>query len=242
MEERQEAQSTTYGNLIDHVEARRLERERNNKQKNFDTKLEKLTKTAVEFEQKYGKDHDMTVLLVTFLDVALEMKNLMETMTAINVAMECMNDAIQFLDTAIDFDNMMIEQSLDQNYGFFARMRHKRKMKKAIRNNIGRMRQIADGLKMKYSMATDMMKALSGVSSQLKTSIVKSKKKKEAKAEKARKKGLPVEEVTPTAAELYIADYKKRNGLDDGEEGTEKTPDTATGSGSSDVSNIDDIL
>ena len=153
-----------------------------------------------------------------------------------------MNDAIQFLDTAIDFDNMMIEQSLDQNYGFFARMRHKRKMKKAIRNNIGRMRQIADGLKMKYSMATDMMKALSGVSSQLKTSIVKSKKKKEAKAEKARKKGLPVEEVTPTAAELYIADYKKRNGLDDGEEGTEKTPDTATGSGSSDVSNIDDIL
>ena len=86
MDERREAHSETYDTLIDHVETRRLERERDNKKKHFDAKLEKLAQTTVDFEQKYGKDHDMTTLLTTFLDVALEMKNLMETMTAINVA------------------------------------------------------------------------------------------------------------------------------------------------------------
>lgn len=241
MDERREAHSETYDTLIDHVETRRLERERDNKKKHFDAKLEKLAQTTVDFEQKYGKDHDMTTLLTTFLDVALEMKNLMETMTAINVAMECINDAIQFLDTAIDFDNVMMDQALDKNYGFWARVRHKRKMKKTIRNNIGRMRQIADGLKMKYSMATDMMKALSGVSTRLKTSITKSKKKQEAKAEKARAKG-EVVLTTPSPAELYLDDYKKRNGISDGAAEDDTAASATAASGSSDVSSIDDIL
>lgn len=192
--------SDSYGELFGQVEKNQRQREKENRQKEFDKKILTLADKAIEYE---NKDENLYALLESFLEVALEMKNLMESMSAINVAMETISDAVGFLDAAIEFDNVLMDDSLQHSYGFFSRLKLKAKMRKTIRNNRGRMLAIANSLQMKYTMATDMMKALTKVSSGLKGAIAKKNKKNVKKGGDAN--------AAPSAAQLFMAERKKVN-------------------------------
>lgn len=227
MAEQRELRSESYGEVISELDKTRQRRQKEQRQKDFDKRVVQLADKAIEFAQKRGQDDGLTVLLVNFLDVALQMKNLMETMSAINVAMECLSDAIGFLDAAIDFDNYLMDESLMHNYSLFQRWKQKRKMRKTIKNNYGRMVAISNGLAMKYKMATDMMKSLSTVGEKLKKVVSKTASKK---AKQSQKTGKPVEQ---TAAQAFLAERMKANGV---------APTAEVSSSSSDDSGIDDIL
>ncbi len=194
--------SETFGEAIGELEKSRIEKAREQKKKDFELRIKQLTAKAAEMQTLRGPEDNITVLLTSFLDVAIEMSTLMETMSSINVAMECLTDAIGFLDAAIDFDNALMDQSLEHPYGFLERWKMRRKMKKTIKNNAGRMLAISKGLEMKYHMAQDMMKALAGVGNKLKKSINKSNNKKS----NATGSG------TQTAAQKAIAEYLGTSG------------------------------
>ena len=216
-------ESGSYGEIFDSIEKSKHLREKERKQAEFDQRILDLADKALEYETK---DENMYVLLESFLEVAIEMKNLMETMSAINVAMETISDAVGFIDAAIAFDNVLMDESLANSYGFFARLKMRAKMRKTIRNNRGRVLAIAKSLEMKYKMATDMRKALSGVGANLKKAI--GKKNKKAK---------PTTDTTPSAAKLFIAE---RKALANG--GASVDTEVKGGGSSSSSSDISDIL
>ncbi len=224
--------SDSYGEIFGQVEKNQHQREKENRQREFDQKILVLADKAIEFEHK---DENLYVLLESFLEVAIEMKNLMDSMSAINIAMETISDAVGFLDAALAFDDVLMNDSLQENYGFFARLKLKAKMRKTIRNNRGRMLAIANSLQMKYTMATDMMQALTKVSTGLKGSIAKKNKKKA-------KKGGNSTATTPSAAQLFMAERKKTNGGGD-DTSIPGVSGSAIGGGSgSGIGDIGDIL
>ena len=87
---------------------------------------------------------------------------------------------------------------------------------------------IAKSLEMKYKMATDMQKALSGVGAKLKSAIGKKRKKSKTTAESS----------TPSAAKLFLAERKASVGGSDGTTGSVASSSSGAGSSSSDISDI----
>ena len=179
----------------------------------FDQSIEELADRALEAMETRGKEDPITELLVNFLEVAIEMKDTMQTLEAINGAMQCVTDAIQFLDNALSMDQLMIESTMQHQYGFFARLKHKRQAKRAIRNHKNRMKQIVTNLEMKMEMAKSMVAIMKEFSVSMKKMSDKKKKKKGDGAaaapsraaafleERARAKGVNVS-VAPAATEV----------------------------------------
>lgn len=158
-----------------------LKRKQEKDKKNFEKGLVRLAEMVIEKEN--NPNDTLYILLRSFLDVALEMQVLMDNISAINEAMSCMTDAISFIDSAINLDKLFIDESTKQNYGFFARMKMKRKQRKAIKNNVNRMYALADTIYMKYDMANSMSQAMAQMGIKLKAKVKKA-------SEKARKKAL----------------------------------------------------
>ncbi len=231
MSEERETFRDASADMQEELEKMRLERRRKERSKQFDAKLLELANKAVDFRLKYGEENYLTELMTTFLDVALQLKEVIEVLSAVNVAMECLSDAIGFIDAAINFDQNLFEESLQQKYGAFARWRRRRKARKAIRNNVGRVKAIVDGLLVKYEMAVEIMDSL-------KTACGKMQKcmKKNSLTEKKSKAAMGEKFGTPSAAAQMIADIMKERGIE-GAPSSSVSPEKDGG-----VSGIDDIL
>ncbi len=206
--------SEMYADMISNIndrtaerEKQRLKEQRETQQKQFEDKILELADKVILFEQTRGEQDSLTILLATFLDAAIEMRDLMETMTAINVAMECLTEAISFMDSAINFDTVLVQGTLTENHGFFARMKARRQMKKAINNNIGRMKQVSDGLVMKFKMVQTTISSMSTVADKLKGFMAKSTKKK---AKASAKNGTV--STTPSRASALLAERRAAAG------------------------------
>ena len=218
------------------IEKMRRERARKQRSAQFDAKLKELANKAVDFRLKYGENNYLTELMMTFLEVATQLKEVVEVLSAVNVAMECLSDAIGFIDAAISFDEKLFDDSLQQKYGVLARWKRRRKARKAIRNNVGRVQAIVEGITMKYQMAIEVMGSL-------KTACVKMQKcmKKKSLAGKKDKASKGESFGKPTAANDLINEVLRERGLSESELGSVPSePASAKGEGG--VSDIDDIV
>jgi len=214
------------------IEKMRLERARKQRSAQFDAKLKELANKAVDFRLKYGENNYLTELMMTFLEVATQLKEVVEVLSAVNVAMECLSDAIGFIDAA----ERLFDDSLQQKYGVLARWKRRRKARKAIRNNVGRVQAIVEGITMKYQMAIEVMGSL-------KTACVKMQKcmKKKSLAGKKDKASKGESFGKPTAANDLINEVLRERGLSESELGSVPSePASAKGEGG--VSDIDDIV
>ena len=144
------------------MQKEKLAREKEQRKIDFRAKQDQLLNQLIELEQEYGPDYYLVEMLSTFYEASVEMENVMKSMESVNMAMECVTEALSFLDATIQFDQQLMDQSNKQNYGFWARMRMKSQMRKTRRNNIGRMKAMVSGLMFKYKMMTDMVKSLKG--------------------------------------------------------------------------------
>lgn len=198
----------------------------------FGAKMQKLADTYLRLEKERGTEDPIVGLLVTFLDAALEMQTMMESMEAINTAMSCVTEGIKFLDDAINFDQQMIKETTKENYGFFARFKARREMKKAIRNNAGRMLRVVDGLSMKHEMITSMVDAMSKAGVKIKQRSEKMAQKRAKKAAK-RPGGAPT---GPSAAQRFLDSRRAELGMGGGTGSSAGAAPAA--SGSSDISDI----
>ena len=186
MSEMMQQQPTSVNPIQKALEEEKLKREKDRREKKFEEGLNQLVEKVIEEELKAQENQgEQTIIgevLMTFLDVALEMKEMMNTLKAINVAMECLGDAIGFLDQALEFDNQMLAGSLEVKYGFVQRWKQQRMQKKAMRNNMHRMEMVIQGITMKYKMATSMMDMFGTMSTKLhKTMNIRMEKRKKAK-------------------------------------------------------------
>ena len=230
--------------VIDEAEKLRLEREKKQKMKEYDDKIAGLADKTIDFILEYGQEDFRSQMLLSFLDVALEMKDVIKMLDGINVAMACIFEAISFIDTAISFDTVLQEESLQQNYGFFARWKRKRRMKKVIRNNQNRLTVAVDNILGQQKMAQDISDALRESSMRMRMTMDKrAAKRQKAEAKKAAQGKATVSSGTPGKAQALIAELMKARGLDAPEK-TEDAPAAGGGKGSASggVGDISDIL
>lgn len=207
-------------------EKEKLARTKEQSKIDFRKKQDQLLNQLIQLEQEHGSDYYLVQLLSTFYEASVEMEAVMKSMEAVNMAMECITEALGFLDATVQFDQQLMDQSNKQSYGFFARMRMKRQMNKTRRNNIGRMKAMVNGLMFKYRMMTDMVKSLKTFATTINKGFSKVNKKKKDTVE------------GPTEAQRRIMQRKAELGI----EGSTDTSSAPSTTGGSSDGNYDDLL
>ena len=179
----------------------------------FDKKIKTLADRVILYRNKYGLEHATTKMLTRFLELALKMKELMDNVEAINIAMGCVTDAITLFDDITQQDQQLLATLADNKYGFFYELKSKWMAKRAVRNQNRRMRAFVSGLRAKLSMAEGMIKAMDSLSFDM---------------DGKKKKGDTTEPATPLAD-----NYLKEMGGGDGSGGSGFVPGGASGGSSS---------
>ena len=152
--------------------------------KKFDAKIEELAAQAAKFYQAYGEEDWRTGLLVNFLDLSLQMKDIIEVVTAFNVANEIIFHSMNLMNTSLSMTNgMMLELGTKQNNP----IKQKFMMRKAIRNNRNTVKSMIEQMKASIEMASltaDMYQDLSMSISGIMTKMNEKREKKKTKQAK----------------------------------------------------------
>ena len=206
------------------VEATLHEQKIKETRNNFNARIDAIADKIIEFRERNAEEY-LIEMLTTFLDVALDMRDLMDALEATSQGMQCIATAVGFIDEMLDFNMGMFETSLEHDYSFWKRVKQKRRIKKAIRNNAGRMKMVVKNMAGQLTFARNLVDEMKNVTAQLKKTTGKKSKKGEpigGKAESYVKQRLSEREGTGAASPAASA------------------PTAPSGGGS--VDNIDDIL
>ncbi len=207
--------------------------------KDFSQKMEQLANRAAEFVMQYGKDDYRAQIMLTFLDVSMQMEDAINLLHDVGLAMSCINEAINCMDGLLGTNELFVENSLSRKYGFFARWKRKRRLNKAIRNNVGRMTQICDSLVGNQKMALSIVDSLKKSSMKMKKLMEKNAQKHQQKEAKAN----PAAVGQPSKAEEMVAGIVKSRGgsYDAGASGSGAADSGLAAGGSSPAGGVDDI-
>lgn len=209
-----------------------LERERKKQQKEreVDRRIGDLAEQTASFIMEYGEDYYLSELMMSYLEVALEMQNTVRALSATNMAMQCIFSTIDFLDEALGFYEELQNASLQKNYGFFARMKSRRRLKKVITNNKRRISLAIDNMVGQQRMAQNISESLKDAVDKMHGAMAKQKAKrakKEAKG-KVAPKGTTAFGESSRAGKLVEDIIKRRKG--DAAEGDEAPSGNGGGS------------
>ena len=129
--------------------------------KKFNAKIDELAAQAAEFYKAYGEDDWRTSLLVNFLDLSLQMKDIIEVITAFNLANEIIFHALGLMNTSLNMTNGMM---LEVGQGQPSPLKQKLMMMRALRNNRNTVKNMIMQMKTSIEMASltaDMYQDLS---------------------------------------------------------------------------------
>ena len=207
------------------------EREMAETKRRFDERMGELADLVLEYQQTRGLEDSITMMLTTFLDVALRMQEAIKSIEAISVAMNCVTEAISFLDSLNEMDSQMLTQTMQEKYTFWKRVKQKRMYRKAAQNHKNRIRQVINGLRLKMEMSQEMLRQMEGFSKSMQGAF----------GTKRGKKGSAQPAVSATT-QTFLAERAKARGVDvatagRGTAAPASAPAAGNGSGS-----FDDIL
>ena len=238
--------------VINDVDSGMAEMQRKRKRRELDAQINKLVERAIAFEDMYGSEDYRTQIMEMFLDVTLEMKSAIDLLTDVGTALQCIGQAIGCIDDVLNMQQDILSGSLEQKYGFIERIRRRRKLRQAIRNNQSRMQQLCDMIVGSQKMAMSVVNAL-------RKSLVKMKATTEKSFAKQRrnsgKKNAGTATEQPSLARKLMTEVRAQKGGGTGATGgaapsapsapsgstTGGTGSTSSGSGNSGGVNIDDI-
>ncbi len=244
MEERQRDSFSEMVNSVDSEmatwskdrEKKRIEEEKKRRNAEFQKGLKNLAERIIEREN----DEDKTIyyMLRAFLDMAINVQDLMKDLDSINVAMGCLTDAISFLDLSVELDQQLLGETTAVNYSFFKRWKMRRQTRKAVSNVKKRMNAIVTGLMGKFQMAQVMTEAMSKGA---KTLNVKMSKVTAKTSKRAAKRGTTDEIAANTArSDEYLNSIR---GASSGDGSTGSAPsNNAGGNSNSGSDNWGDVL
>lgn len=241
-EHRREALKTD-SELYETVDSTIRAEELRKKREDFDEKVIRLANKVVDYEQKGPQFEYLTEMMRTFLDVTVQLQGTMEALSAVNDAMECLNDAILFIDSSLAFDRDLISSSLETKYGFFARMRQRRQIKRAIRNNTNRMMAMVESINGKFGMAMAITDALKIACYKMKSMMDRSRRKSEKRRAKIKTSGGSVPLTgEASAADLVLARVRSERGIGDVPPAPSSDKTDGGDGSSATAGGIDDIL
>ncbi len=141
------------------VKKKERERELQKKRESFGVKIDTLADRVINYMQdpQYGPDHFLTNLMRNCLAIAIKVKALTEDLTAIYGAMDTVTDAIGLIDDLVDLDGGQMEALVGTEYTLMSRFKAWRTARKARRNQKRRMKMVIGNIKLKLSIANDML-------------------------------------------------------------------------------------
>ena len=170
-----------------------LKTRRENQTVAMDEKIKELALRAIEFYDKFGAEDYRYQMMVTFLDVAFQMKDAITLISSVQVATSYLSTAIQFIDDSILYEDTFNEQLLSKNYGFFARLKRRAMMRKATRNNRRRLETAIKNMTARVEMAHEITDSLRLGFENMRYSMARSDAKRQKReAKRAEKSGAPI--------------------------------------------------
>lgn len=210
-ESRTRENTTTYQQSIQkEVDAVMLEAERKKRRRDLDRQIQTLAERAIVFEDQYGINDYRTQIMTIFLEVTLQMKSAIDLLNDVGVALQCIGQAIGCIDDVLNLQQEILDSSLEQRYGFFERMKRRRKIRRAMRNNAARMQQMADMLVGSQKMAMSVVSALRKSCVRMQATAEKNFAKQNKREEKLRAAGKADNQ--PSLAKKLMDDLRAKDG------------------------------
>ena len=173
----------------------------------MDEKMKELAQKAIHFYDLYGEEDYRYQMMVTFLDVAFQMKDAIDLISSVQVATSYLATAIQFIDDSILYEDQFNEQLTEKSYGLFARMKRRRMMRRAARNNRHRLETAIKNMVSRVEMAHEITQSLRKGFENMRDSMARSDAKRRRKeAKRAEKTGKPMP--NPERALRYIDEVR----------------------------------
>ena len=157
----------------------------NMQKKQFEEKIEELANRAAEFYEKYGEEDWRTSLLVNFLDMSLQMQDIIEVVQSFNIANEIIFGALGLMNTSLEMSNgFMVDLATQQQPSW------KRKMiyRKALRNNRKTVKAMVSQMMVSIEMASLTAGMYEGLSVSIAGMMDKMNGKRAKEKAKAQKK------------------------------------------------------
>lgn len=171
----------------------------------MDEKIKEMGQKAVNFLQLYGAEDYRYQMMVTFLDVAFQMKDAITLIQSVQVATSYLSTAIEFIDDSIKYEDMFNEQLLSVKYGPFARFKRWLTIRRAARNNRRRLETAIKNMTTRLEMAHQVTDSLRDGFDRMRASMAKSEeRRRKREAKRAAKSGQPVTTPTQSRAQQYI--------------------------------------
>lgn len=151
----------------------RLEKEQKLKDSKvaFGKRKQELAERVADMIESHGKDYFMSQTMMMFLDVAIQMEDLLTMLTDVNLAMSCVTDAMVFMDDILETNDLQLDSTLNVKHGFWQRLKAKRKIRKTIRNNNGRMKEMTLRMTSSQKIAINITNALMKSSGEMRTAM-----------------------------------------------------------------------
>ena len=209
----------------------------------------RIARQAADFTLAYGRDDMRTEMMMELLGMLLDMKDSMKLFTATSSVMSVIGDVTALVDDIMNFNSGVLDSSLQKKYGFFARMREKRRIRRAMQNNRARMKSMYDMILAQQEFAYGMTDSMGAAAAEMRIRRERIKAKREKLNEKRKKRGAGMLRFGSEgeAAALVERILSEKAGGSSG--GNAAVPDTAAPSPSSsgggksdDVPDISDII
>ncbi len=207
-----------------------LEMKSKDQKQRFDKKVEDIAQRCADYIDMYGEEDYRSSMMMSFLDVALLMKESIVMITDMKDAIKCMTDAAECIDGVYEELFTSFEGTLEKNYGPFARMRQRRKLRKTLNNNIGRMISMTDAIVGGHKMAMSMVSSMQNMSLKLTNRVNKMNKQNQRKNEKSANAGVtvPTESAGKKVVDEILKNRKAGDGAPFSNGGTNPTPTAPT--------------
>lgn len=231
---KQKSQLKDYGSSRDDVLSQKIDiasekSHRDRQQQVMNDKIDEMAQKTLEFYYTYGKEDYRYQMMVTFLDVAFQMKEAISILTSVRVATSYLTTAIEFIDDTVTINEEFDKQLLKKSYGPFASLIRRFRTSRAMRNNRRRMMTVISNISDRLETANLITDSLREGFDKMRLTMLKNTEKRRRKEEKrAAKNGTALPEAQPSAAELYIMQMAKDNGMTPPEP---KTGDVGANSG-----------
>lgn len=217
-----------------------MQSRRESQQAQMDQKIKELADKAIEFYDLYGAEDYRYQMMVTFLDVAFQMKDAIALITSVQVATSYLATAVQFIDDSILYEDSFNEQMLAKSYGPFARLKRKIMIRRASQNNKKRLETAITNMTVRVEMAHEITESLRIGFENMRAAMAKNDAKRKAKeAKRVAKGGTPAPD--SNRALSYIAEVRGARGGAPAP-APETKPDTKPAEGGTSTGDIDDIL
>ena len=225
--------------LDEKTDADRREREIREKRQKFSARRQELEDRAVQLTLERGREDYLTQMLTMFLDVTIQMEDMINTLNDVSKAMQCITEAMTCMDSILETTYEALDDTTKINHGWRERRKKKKKIKLAMRNNEGRMIEIVNMLESTHKMAYGMQDSFRKSTERMQAKLAKqAEKQRKIQAKRLKSSG----GVAPQPSKAQQLIDKRVSEVAGGGAGDGASAPTGGANGAPSTDSFDDIL